>query len=149
MPRRVVVDTNVWISALINPQGLPAQVLEALRRNEIEPVLSQFLLDELLEVAGRPRLRQRYRLKEEEIEQLAALLRDKSVWVEPLGELHLCRDPDDDLILETALLGQAEQMVTRDDDIKRDLELLRWMRGQGITVLSVSQFLELLKREIQ
>jgi hypothetical protein len=36
-------------------------------------------------------------------------------------------------------------MVTRDDDIKRDLELLRWMREQGIPVLSVSQFLELLK----
>ena len=38
-------------------------------------------------------------------------------------------------------------MVTRDDDIKCDLELLKWMRKQGITVLSVSQFLELLKEK--
>lgn len=147
MSRRIVVDTNVWISALINSQGPPAQVLDALKLDEIELVLSQSLLDELLEVAGRPRIHRRYHLEEGEIEQLADLLVDKSVWVEPTGELRLCRDPDDDLILETALLGRAEHMVTRDDDIKRDLELIKWMRKQGVTVLSVSQFLELLKKE--
>jgi len=146
MLRRVVVDTNVWISALINPQGPPAQMLQGLKRNAFEPMLSQPLLDELLEVARRPRLRRRYRLKDEEIERLAALLRDKSVWVEPSGELHLCRDPDDDVILETALLGRAEYMVTRDDDLKRDLELIRKMEEQGVQVLSVRQFLKLLEK---
>ena len=83
MLKRVVVDTNVWISALLNPEGPPAQVLEALRRNAFELVLSQPMLDELIEVAARPRLRRRYRLQTEEIERFVELLRDRSEWVEP------------------------------------------------------------------
>ena len=146
MPRRVVVDTNVWVSALLNPQGLPAQVLEALKQKRFIPILSPPLIGELKEVLARPRLR-RYGIRDEDVEELIALLTDRAIWVEPLGELHLCRDPDDDLILETALLGQAEQMVTRDDDMKRDLELMKWMDKQGIAVLSVSQFLKLLEGE--
>lgn len=146
MPLRVVVDTNVWISALINPYGPPAQVLAALKRNAFEPVLASALLDELMEVVGRPRLR-RYRLKREEIMELQDLLRDKSCWVEPTGELHLCRDKADDLLLEAALLGQARYLVTRDDDLKRDLELVQRMEEQGIRVVSVRQFLRLLGSE--
>lgn len=57
MPLRVVVDTNVWVSALINPHGPPAQVLAALKRNAFEPILAKALLDELVEVVRRPRLR--------------------------------------------------------------------------------------------
>jgi putative PIN family toxin of toxin-antitoxin system len=144
MPRRVVVDTNVWVSALLNPRGFPAQVLEALKQRRFIPILSPPLIEELREVLARPRLR-RYGIRDEDVEELIALLTDRAIWVEPTGKLHLCHDPDDDLILETALLGLAGAMVTRDDDIKRDLELLRWMREQGIPVLSVSQFLELLK----
>ncbi len=65
--------------------------------------------------------------------------------MEPTGELHLCRDPADDFLLETALLGQAGYMVTRDDDLKRDLELIQQMEEQGIQVLSVRQFLKLVE----
>lgn len=144
MPLRVVVDTNVWVSALINPYGPPAQVLAALKRNAFEPILAPALLDELVEVVRRPRLR-RYRLRQEEIEELQNLLRDKSRWVEPTGEVHLCRDPADDLLVEAALLGQAQYMVTRDDDLKRDLELIQRMEEQGIHVVSVRQFLRLLE----
>lgn len=129
---------------MLNPQGFPARVLEALRRRRFIPVLSLPLIEELREVLTRPRLR-RYRIRDEDVQELISLLTDRAVWVEPTGRLRLCHDPDDDLILETALLAQAGAMVTRDDDIKRDLELMRWMRKQEITVLSVSQFLELLE----
>jgi putative PIN family toxin of toxin-antitoxin system len=146
MPRRVVVDTNVWISALLNSQGFPAQVLEALKHKLFTPILSPPLIEELKEVLARPRLR-KYGVTDQDVEELITLLTDRAIWVEPTGELHLCHDPDGDLILETALLGQAEQMVTRDDDIKRDLELMKWMEEQGITVLSVSQFLDRLRKD--
>jgi predicted nucleic acid-binding protein len=59
----------------------------------------------------------------------------------PTGAVHECRDPDDDLVLETALLGHAQYLVTRDDDIKRDLELIERLQAYGVTVLSVQQFL--------
>ena len=57
------------------------------------------------------------------------------------GELHLCRDPEDDFLLETALLGGADCMVSRDDDLKRDLDLIDYLRTSGVEVLSVAQFL--------
>jgi uncharacterized protein len=50
------------------------------------------------------------------------------------GSLHECRDPDDDLILETAIRGQAQYTVTRDDDIKRDLDLIKHLQAHGVTV---------------
>jgi len=47
------------------------------------------------------------------VEEPIRLLTDKAIWVKPTGNFHLCRDPDNDPILEIALLGQAEQMASR------------------------------------
>lgn len=143
---RAVVDTNVWISALLNPQGAPARVLEAFLQGRFTPVLAPSLLEELTEVAQRPRLRERFGLSVEKTEQVRTLLRDRGVVVHPPGVLRLCRDPEDNLVLETALLGKAQYMVTRDDDLKRDLELIRRMEEQGVQVLSVRQFLKRLEK---
>lgn len=66
--------------------------------------------------------------------------------MEPRGELHLCRDPRDDVVLETALLGRANYAVSRDDDLKRDLELMQKMQQREVRVVSVSQFLSFLEK---
>jgi predicted nucleic acid-binding protein len=63
------------------------------------------------------------------------------------GGFHLCRDPKDDLILETALVAKARYVVSRDDDVKRDLDLIRYLRANGIETLSVAQFLDLLEEQ--
>ena len=63
------------------------------------------------------------------------------------GELQICRDPDDDEILEAAIGGKARYLVTRDDDLKRDLDLIKMARRQGVRVVSVRQFLRQLSRE--
>jgi len=41
------------------------------------------------------------------------------------GRLKLCRDPRDDMILETAIVGKATHIVSRDEDLTRDLALAR------------------------
>ena len=81
----------------------------------------------------------------EEIEQFLRLLQERTLHVVPTGELHLCRDPDDDLILETAFLGGARYAVSRDDDLKGDDDLVAQMRSRGVEVLSVRRFLERLE----
>lgn len=63
------------------------------------------------------------------------------------GGLHLCRDPKDDLILETAIVGRARYLVPRDEDLTRDLDLVSALRGYGIDVLTVARFLEQLGAE--
>ncbi len=138
----VVVDTNVWVSAFINPHGPPAQIREAFVLGRFQVVLSVPILDEIAEVLARPRIRGKYGLDENEIAEFLRALAQHSIPVVPTGNLHICRDPDDDLVLETALLGKAQYMITRDDDLKRDPDLIAQMQAYQITVLSVRQFLD-------
>jgi hypothetical protein len=142
---RALVDTNVWVSALLNPKGFPAQVLDALKKNRFDLILSEPMLEELLEVLSRPKLVKKYALEPRDVAELAILLEHKSIKVEPAGNLRLCRDPRDDIALETALLGKADYAVSRDDDLKRDLDLIRAMEERGVSVVSVAQFLDILE----
>jgi uncharacterized protein len=140
---RVLVDTNVWISAFINAAGAPARVLDAFLVEQFTPVVSDALLEEIRDMLHRPRIRRRWRLRADDVATALALLQDRTVQVIPTGALHLCRDPDDDILLETAIIGGARFFVSRDDDVKRDLELMSRLRERGVVVLSVAQFLSL------
>jgi predicted nucleic acid-binding protein len=83
-------------------------------------------------------------LRGDDVATALALLQDRAIKVISTGDLHLCRDPDDDILLETAIIGVARFFVSRDDDVKRDLELMARLRERGVEVLSVAQFLSLL-----
>lgn len=144
MPTVVLIDTNVWVSAFINPHGYPARLKAAWMQNRFRAVVSVPLLEEVAEVLARPRILTKYHLDPEEISEFLRLLAARALKVTPTGRLQVCRDPDDDAILETALLGHASHAVSRDDDIKRDRDLIAKMKAHGITVLSVQQFLDLL-----
>jgi len=144
VPVVVLIDTNVWISAFINPHGYPAKLKAAWTQNRFQAVVSVALLDELTEVLARPRILTKYRLDPGEIREFLHLLEERALKVTPTGRLRVCRDPDDDIILETALLGHAIYAVSRDDDIKRDRDLIAQMEACGVKVLSVQQFVDLL-----
>lgn len=141
MPPVVLVDTNVWVSAFINPSGFPAQVHRAWLDAKFLVVVSLPLLDELSDVLTRPRITRKYPIHAVDVEEFLQLLIRRSQIVVPTGSLRECRDPDDDLILETAILGHAQYAVSRDDDIKRDLDLIKHLKAHRVTVLSVQQFL--------
>jgi uncharacterized protein len=141
---RVFIDTNVWISAFLNGAGAPARILAAFLSGLFVPVVSRALLDEIEDVLQRPRVHRRCRFTDEEIALILSELRDRAIEAFPRGDLHVCRDPDDDIMLETALLGGAQFAVSRDDDIKRDLDLMEHLRVRGVEVLSVAQLVALL-----
>ena len=147
MPATVLLDTNVWVSAFINPAGPPARLARAWLDGRYEVVVSLPLLDELADVLTRPHLTRKYPIAAGDVEEFLQLLIRRSQIVVPTGSIRECRDPDDDLILETAILGQAQYTVTRDDDIKRDRDLIDHLRARGIAVLSVRQFLDKLDRD--
>jgi putative PIN family toxin of toxin-antitoxin system len=135
----------VWISALINPHGYPARLKDAWLDGKFQIVVSVALLDELADVLSRPRIRDKYLLKAEDVGEFLRLIAQRSIAVSTTGNLRLCRDPDDDLVLETAVLSGAQYAVSRDDDLKRDQELISRMEERGIEVLSVQRFLERLE----
>ena len=107
----VLLDTNVWVSAFINPHGFPARLRDAWIAGRFDVVVSPALLEEIADVLTRPRIQTKYDLSTEEIQQFLRLLQERALHVAPRGELHLCRDPEDDLILETANLKNLPRQV--------------------------------------
>ena len=138
---RAVVDTNVWVSALLNPNGHPAAVSEAFRNGRFVSILSQPLIEELIDVLSRPRIVEKYHLAPDKVAEYVAFIVEKPQTLTLPGTLHLCRDPRDNAILETALAGLASFLVSRDDDVKGDEDLVLTMERQGVSVLSVARFL--------
>lgn len=143
-PIRVFIDTNIWISAFINPSGPPAAVLAAFNTDGITAMISQPFLDELAGVLTRSRIRRRLQVSGEDADETLARVRRKALTVYPTGALQLCRDEKDDVMLETAILGRAHYIVSRDDDIKGDLNLIAHLHEHNIEVVTVAQFLKLM-----
>lgn len=119
-------------------------ILAAFERHTFIPVISYASLYELRDVLSRPRIQRRLQRSVDDIDDLLHQVRLQATIAMPTGELHLCRDPDDDIMLETAILGEARYLVTRDADIARDLDLITHLRENGIEVVTVAQFLRVL-----
>ena len=141
---RAVVDANVWISAALTPGGPPSRVVACWRSGSFEAVLCQEILDEVRDVLDRPRVARRYDLRRKRVDEYIELIQSKAALVRTPGRLSLCRDPDDDLVLEAAIAGNARYIVTRDDDLKGDPELVAAMAERGVEILTVQRFLDLL-----
>ena len=141
-----LLDTNVWVSAFLKPTGPPGQVVNAWSRDKFSAVTSISQLTELAQVLSRPRLLRRFRYPQRDAERFVRLIAARATLVETSGELQARRDPDDDEILEAAISGKATYLVTRDDDLKRDLDLIKMARRHRVRVVSVRQFLRRLAR---
>ena len=144
MPFKILIDTNVWVSAFLNPSGYPAKIITAWLEDKIQIVISMSLLKEILNVLQRPRIQKKYKYSAEEIKRYLGLIFQRAEKIEPACNINLCRDTRDNIVLETALSGQAKYLVTRDDDIKRDPDLIQAMSKSGIEVITVSRFLEVI-----
>ncbi|MEW5719708.1 MAG: putative toxin-antitoxin system toxin component, PIN family [Chloroflexota bacterium] len=142
MPVVAVVDTNVLVSAFLNPGGFPDRLLQLARSNRFTLVTSPALLEELQEVLSRPRVMKIRGTTQTEAERFTRLVASVAQIVVITGALQLCRDPDDDVLLETALEGRATYVVSRDEDITRDRDLARQLKVFGIEASTVSRFLK-------
>src|SRR5437588_12867080 len=105
---RATIDTNLFVSAAIRADGIPAQVLAAWQHNAFRLVTSSELDDEVADVYQRPELLRRFRIP---AEQRAVLITGllAAEHVTPLYPLPLAvRDPKDEPLLACALGGQVE-----------------------------------------
>lgn len=137
---RAVVDTNILVRAVIKPQGSVGPVLQRLRRREYTLLLSRATLDELVDVLHRPRLRLKYGLSESALRAVIRLLVLRSELVQADVQIAVCRDPKDDKFLEVAVSGQADVIVSGDED------LLTLDPYASIPIVAPSRFLAMLDR---
>jgi uncharacterized protein len=130
---RCVIDTNVLISALLQPSGRTGKVLDAVRATGGVLIFSNETFAELASRLARPKF-DRYigrAIRQQFLSDLAAV----AEWVPIVGAVHACRDPDDDKFLETAISGEADCIVTGD----RDLLVLHPF--EGLAILTPRDFL--------
>ena len=126
---KVVVDTNVFVSALLKSK-ICKFIYEELKRDSFELVISPQLLLEIERVVKN----EKFELDDEEIRDLIVLLKRK-VLLLPTGEkVEVCRDPKDNCVLECAIAGKVDIIVTGD----KDLLILSPFRG--ILIVSPSEF---------
>lgn len=130
---KLVVDTNVLISAALSSPGAPAQLVRiALARHTL--VFSQATFDELHTRIYRPKF-DRYIT----LEQRQRLLHDFNAcahWVDLATYPVYCRDPGDDKFIATALAAQADCLVSGDRDLLEATPLA------GLRILTPAQALE-------
>ena len=110
---KVVIDTNIWISYLLGSllQGMDEKILS----KEIKVVVSDEMLKEISEVSSRPKFKNIFTAKR--IKELFSLLDSYAVVVSPSQKVNVCRDGKDNFLLEVALEGEADYLVTGDKDL--------------------------------
>lgn len=129
---RVVVDNNALISRLLLPESVPGRAV----RKVVDSgrlLVSEATLAELVDVLARPKF-DRYVTIEDRREFIRLLGRVAEL-VPVTYVVHVCRDPDDNRVLEVAVNGDADTIVSGDRD------LLVLSPFQGIPVLTPSGYL--------
>ena len=136
---RIVLDTNVLVSALIAGSGPPGRVLTAIRRERLTLVTSEAQLAELRTVLTRDRLRPY--LRSEDAEDLMRNLEVIGEVAADLPDVDASPDPDDNPILATAIAGRADLIVSGDKK-----HVLALGRISDIPIVTAVAALELVAR---
>ena len=123
---RVVFDTNILVSALVFPGGRGEAALQRVLEELGDLVLSKPMLDELLGVLAR-----KFSRDAEELARVAVFLSTLATFVRPRRRLQVVKDEPDNRVLECALTGRAQVIVTGD----RVLLALRDFRGVRLLAL--------------
>jgi uncharacterized protein len=140
----IVVDTNLFVSAIISPTGAPARLLDAWRQGIFRLLLSDAQFDEIAGVISRAWLRERYRVTPSDVAGLLVELEQRAERIRPLAIADLplhSRDADDDVLLACALSGSADYLITGDEDL---LVLDGDERLGGLRIVRVTEFLALI-----
>ena len=127
---RVVFDTNIFVSAFIIPGSLAEKAVLKIIEGKDILLLSKEILDELLCI-----LSTKFSRDKEEISRVAVILSEMVEWVRPTLRITL-KDEPDNRILECAVFGKADIIVTGDK------EMLRLRKYQTTKIVSLKAYLE-------
>ncbi len=133
---RATPDTNVIVSGLMYRRGKPHEPLQRALSGEISLTVSQAILEEVADV-----LKRKFSATAEEVNDAREIISHAARTVRPSVQLNVIQeDPPDNRILECAVSGGADYIVSVDKD------LLRLGQYDSIRILNVSDFLDEIKR---
>ena len=111
--KRIILDTNLWIYFLISNNL--SKIDDPLLKGEIRILFSQELLEEFIEVTSRPKFHKYFSFHD--IANLLRLFDSYGELVTVTSKLEICRDSKDNFLLNLALDGKADFLVTGDNDL--------------------------------
>lgn len=131
--KKIVIDTNIAVSALLFKHSVPDQALRLATLHYII-LLSEATWTELEKVLARRKFNKYFSVEQ----RITALqnFKESAQMIDVISKIELCRDPKDDKFLELVVDGQADYLITGD----RDLLILNPFGKTAI--LTPSQFLE-------
>jgi len=127
---KVVFDTNILVSALVFPGGRADAALRRILEEQDQLIISKAILAELLRVLG-----SKFSRDSEELAHVAVFLSELALTVKPRRRLQVVKDEPDNRILECALTGRAEVIVTGDHS------LLALGEYKGVRIIRLREYL--------
>jgi hypothetical protein len=137
---RITLDTNQLVRALVRPPGLATFVM-AWESQRFLVVCSAELLNEYERVLSHPDVR--VLIYPELLRAFTSHLKDDMELVELPEIPHVCRDPDDDKVIATAIFGEVDYLVTDDEDLKTP-SVIEVLREAGIEIMDMDTLIAIL-----
>jgi putative PIN family toxin of toxin-antitoxin system len=135
---RVVLDTNLFVSALIKPDSNPDRIFSLVRDEKVLLLISDAICNEITKVLFYPKIRKRLAASDEALLNFVELLRTVAIVTPGLLSLPLlAADPDDTKYLICAVEGRADYIISGDHHLT-DLKIF-----QGIRVVTSAEFIEI------
>ena len=134
---RVVTDPNILISATFW-LGDSSEIINKVKNNEIELILSEETLNEYIRVLNYKEIREKIEAKNLSTKITINELIKISTFVPPSQNIQIVEDPDDNKFIEAAIEGQAQYIISQDK------HLLKIKEYQGIKIVSPEEFLKVL-----
>ena len=136
---RAVLDANVFVSAVIHPDGPPGRIIERFLRTDVFTlVLSDAIVDEVMRALAYPKVRRYVRRGLDAALWMEDLVLLADVVLDTVQVTGVSKDADDDKYLAAAIAGRASLVVTGDP------HLLTVGEYEGVRIVTPRAFLDLL-----
>ena len=134
---KITLDTNVWLSAIFW-EGEADKLIEKIRQNKFDIIITKEIISEIIEVLNRESKFQKFLDdRKQSIEELTRTILSMATLIETKIKLDIIKEhPKDNIILEAALDGNAEMIISYDNHILNMLEF------REIKIFSPTEFLE-------
>jgi len=130
--RKIILDTNLWISFLISDKL--NQLEELIEYKKVTLIFSIELVQEFIDVVGRPKFKKYFSKKD--VEKVLQYFDQFGELVEVKSEIEICRDEKDNFLLDLAVESKANYLITGDKD------LLVLGKIHNTRILTYTEFIE-------
>ena len=136
---KIVVDTNVLVSSSFW-YGSSDRIMNMVEQEKVKLFLSRHILKEFVTVLAYDEIQKKVADKKLEMKRTIDKIISLSTIIEPNEKIFVCEDVDDNIILECALEGKVNFIISQDD------HLLKLREFRGIRIVAPEEFLILFER---